>query len=217
MPFPTSSPLKLVLISGLATIVATTAAGCDSTDPGAAHRWGMTPTTATNATPPSVTPPAANPTKPGSIDYNRLLLTPQDVSIPPDTFTARSSSANPDGMPGASAFFVNTDDTKAIADTILIYPDPATATATLQQAAGAVSTIVTGGPPQPFPVGSDGTIVTGTSPDGAKAVTLLFFTQDRALVRLEFDSAPGEPTSPRVVTSVGNMQEIALRVGLPVA
>ena len=145
------------------------------------------------------------------------MLTPEDVSIPPDTFTARSSSANPNGMPGASAFFVNTDDTKAIADTILVYPDPATATATLRQAAAAVSTIVTGGTPQPFPVGSEGTIVTGVSPDGAKAVTLLFFTQDRALVRLEFDSAPGEPTSPQVVTSVGNMQEIALRVGLPAA
>ena len=110
---------------------------------------------------------------------------------------------------------INTDDTKAIADTILIYPDAATATATLRQASTAVSTIVTGGTPQPFPVGSNGTIVTGTSPDGAKAVTLLMFTKDRALVRLEFDSAPGEPTSPQVVTSVGNMQEIALRVGLP--
>jgi hypothetical protein len=218
MPFPTSSPLKFVLTAGLATIVATTAAGCQSTDPGSAARWGMTPTTATNASPPAVAPPAIGATtKPGSTDYSRLLLTPADVSIPPDTFTASSSNANLNGAPGASAFFVNTDDTKAIADTILIYPEPATATATLRQAATAVSTIVTGGPPQPFPVGSDGTIVTGTSPDGAKAVTLLLFTEGRALVRLEFDSAPGEPASPQVVTSVGTMQEIALRVGLPSA
>ncbi|WP_019970446.1 hypothetical protein [Mycobacterium sp. 141] len=176
----------------------------------------MTPTTATDAPSSATTPPALGATtKPGSFNYNRLLLTPADVSIPPDTFTVRSSSTDPNGMAGASAFFVNTDDTKAIADTILIYPDAATATATLRQASSAVSTIVTGGPPQPFPVGSNGTIVTGTSPDGAKAVSLLMFTKDRALVRLEFDSAPGEPTSPQVVTSVGNMQEIALRVGLP--
>ena len=26
------------------------------------------------------------------------MLAPEDVSIPPDTFTARSSSANPDGI-----------------------------------------------------------------------------------------------------------------------
>ncbi|WP_018602257.1 hypothetical protein [Mycobacterium sp. 155] len=176
----------------------------------------MTPTTTTNGSSAATTPPAAGAlTKPGGIDYSRLLLTAADVSIPPDTFTVRSSNTDPNGMRGASVFFVNTDDTKAIADTILIYPDAATATATLRQASSAVSTIVTGGPPQPFPVGSDGTILTGTSPDGAKAVTLLMFTSDRVLVRLEFDSAPGEPTSPQVVTSVGNMQEIALRVGLP--
>jgi hypothetical protein len=215
MPFSTSSLPKSVLTAGLATIVATTAAACGSTDPGSAARWGMTPTTATNASAPAAVPPNAGATKPGSTDYSRLLLTPIDISIPPDTFTARSSNTNPNGMPGASAFFVNTDDTKAIADTILIYPDPTTATATLRQASTAVSTIVTGGPPQPFPVGSDGTIITGTSPDGAKAVTLLLFTNGRALVRLEFDSAPGEPASPQVVTSVGNMQVIALRVGLP--
>ncbi|MCV7160662.1 MULTISPECIES: hypothetical protein [Mycobacteriaceae] len=174
----------------------------------------MTPTTASSA-PPAAAPPVAGTTKPGSLDYSRLMLTATDISIPPDTFTVRSSNTNPNGMSGASAFFVNTDDTKAIADTILIYPDAATATATLRQASTAVSTIVTGGTPQPFPVGTDGTIVAGVSPDGAKAVTLLMFTEGRALVRLEFDSAPGQPASPEVVTSVGRMQEIALRVGVP--
>ncbi len=214
MPFPTSSPLKFMLTAGLATIVATTAASCSATDPGSAARWGMTPTTASSA-PPAAAPPVAGTTKPGSLDYSRLMLTATDISIPPDTFTVRSSNTNPNGMSGASAFFVNTDDTKAIADTILIYPDAATATATLRQASTAVSTIVTGGTPQPFPVGTDGTIVAGVSPDGAKAVTLLMFTEGRALVRLEFDSAPGQPASPEVVTSVGRMQEIALRVGVP--
>ncbi|OBB99368.1 hypothetical protein A5784_22605 [Mycobacterium sp. 852013-50091_SCH5140682] len=174
----------------------------------------MTPTTASSA-PPAAAPPAGGATKPGSLDYSRLMLTATDISIPPDTFTVRSSNTNPNGMSGASAFFVNTDDTKAIADTILIYPDAATATATLRQASTAVSTIVTGGTPQPFPVGTDGTIVAGVSPDGAKAVTLLMFTEGRALVRLEFDSAPGQPATPEVVTSVGRMQEIALRVGVP--
>jgi hypothetical protein len=35
-----------------------------------------------------------------------------------------------------------------------------------------------------------------------------------AVVRLEFDSAPGDPMPPQVVTDVGNQQEIAVRTGL---
>ncbi|WP_396897744.1 hypothetical protein [Mycolicibacterium sp.] len=173
----------------------------------------MTPTTTSSSTAPAPSTSTSTSAAPQKADYNRLLLRASDVSIPPDTYTAQSSKTDPNGIPGASALFVNQDDTRAIADTVVIYPDAATATATLRQAAGAVSTIVTGGTPQPFPVGTDGTVISGTSPDGAKAVTLLMFTEGRALVRLEFDSAPGDVTSPQVVTAVGRMQEIALRIG----
>ena len=79
----------------------------------------------------------------------------------------------------------------------------------------ALGTIVTGGRPQPSPpVGTGGTVVSGTAPDGSKAVTVLLFTQDRAVVRLEFGSAPGDPMPPQVVTDVGTKQEIAIRTGL---
>ena len=74
--------------------------------------------------------------------------------------------------------------------------------------------MVAGGTPQPTPVGSDGVTITGTYPDEDKAVTLLLFTEGRALVRLEFQSATGDPTTDRFVTSVGKMQQIALRTGL---
>ena len=57
-------------------------------------------------------------------------------------------------------------------------------------------------------------MVSGTSPDGAKAVTVLLFTEGRAVVRLEFDSAPGDPMPPQVVTDVGKKQQIATRTGL---
>ena len=57
--------------------------------------------------------------------------------------------------------------------------------------------------------------MSGTSPDGSKAVTVLLFTEGRAVVRLEFDSAPGDPMPPQVVTDVGKKQEITLRTGLP--
>ena len=53
-----------------------------------------------------------------------------------------------------------------------------------------------------------------TAPDGAKAMIVLLFTESRAVVRLEFDSAPGDPMPPQVVTDVGKQQQIAVRTGL---
>ncbi|HEX7425663.1 MAG TPA: hypothetical protein VF328_01300 [Mycobacterium sp.] len=46
-------------------------------------------------------------------------------------------------------------------------------------------------------------------------MTVLLFTEGRAVVRLEFDSAPGDPMPPQVVTDVGKKQDIAIRTGLP--
>ncbi len=76
---------------------------------------------------------------------------------------------------------------------------------------------MTGGKPQPFPVGTDGVKVSGTAPDENKAVTLVFFAQDKALVRLEFQSAVGDNTTDQFVANVAKMQQIALRVGLEAA
>lgn len=164
---------------------------------------------ATTAATTTTTSPKADAT-----DYRALLLMASDVSDADDTFTERSRDSQPNGAPGASAFFVNDKDTRAISDTFLVYPDAATATATLRQASGTLTTLVAGGTPTPLAVGTDGVMISGTHPDEDKAVTLLFFTEGRALVRLEFQSAPGDATTDRFVTAVGKMQQIALRVGL---
>ncbi|ODR25084.1 hypothetical protein [Mycolicibacterium porcinum] len=208
MSLTTITRPKSLLTIGLATITVGTAAACSPTGDAPSTPWVATPSTSASAAAPKSPKSQAS-------DYSHLLLQAEDVSIPPDTFTARSSNVNPDGQSGASALFVNADDTRAIADTILIYPDVATATATLKQASAAVSTMVTGGQPQPVPVGTNGTVISGTAPDGKKAVTLLMYTQGRAVVRLEFDSTPDDPVSPQTVASVGRMQQIALRIGLP--
>jgi hypothetical protein len=110
---------------------------------------------------------------------------------------------------------VNDKDNRAISDTVSIYPDAAKATAALQQDASTLSTKVIGGTPKPVAVGTGGVMVVGSSPDEDKAVTLMSFTQGRALVRLEFQSAKGDPTTDQFVTGVGKMQQIALRIGLP--
>lgn len=144
-------------------------------------------------------------------DYRDLLLTAEDLTDTEDTFVERSREPSPDGHPGASAFFVNERDTRAISDTVLIYPDDDAATAALQQA---ISTTKDAGNPQPAGVGQGGVRIRGTRPDEGKAVTLLLFAEGPTLVRLEFQSAAGDATTDAFVTSIGKMQQIALRVGL---
>ena len=150
------------------------------------------------------------------VDYSRLLLQPADISDDEDTFTEQSSTpSGPDGLPGASALYVNQDDTRAIADTIVIYPDAETAAATLRDALPGLGSTLTDATSRPAPVGTDGTMAVGMSKDGSKAVTLLLFTEGPALVRLEFQSAPGDVTTDQFVINIGKMQQIALRTGLP--
>ena len=162
----------------------------------------------------SATTTATTSAKAEDVDYRRLLLTAGDLSDAEDTFNQRSADAPPNGQAGASAFFVNDKDTRAISDTVLIYPDAAAASAALAQASGTLTTQVAGGTPSPTPVGTGGVTIKGNNPDDQKAVTLLFFTEGRAFVRLEFQSATGDATTDRFVTSIGKMQQIALRIGL---
>ena len=177
-------------------------------------------TPAQSTLPGSTTTAAAAPTKPApsaqpqAADYRRLLLTAADLSDADDTFEQRSQESQPNGSPGASAFFVNSEDTRAISDTFLIYKDAATATATLREASGTLGALINGGTPKPAPVGTDGVLISGNYADQNKAATLLLFTEGPALVRLEFQSAIGDPTTDQFVTSVGKMQQIALRTAL---
>jgi hypothetical protein len=194
-----------------ATALAVGIAGCSPTDRGSTAQSPTLPTQMSSSAAPST--PADKPS--AETDYRRLLLTAADLSDAEDTFTERSQTPQPNGLPGASAFFVNDKDNRAISDTVLIYPDAAKATAALQQDAATLSTKVIGGTPKPVAVGADGVMVVGSYPDEDKAVTLMSFTQGRAVVRLEFQSAKGDPTTDRFVTDVGKMQQIALRIGLP--
>ncbi|MGZ5398065.1 MAG: hypothetical protein ACXWEI_22220, partial [Mycobacterium sp.] len=95
-----------------------------------------------------------------------------------------------------------------------IYPDAEKAAATLRDALPALGSTLTGATSRPAPVGTGGTMAVGMSNDGSKAITLLLFTEGPALVRLEFQSAPGDVTTDEFVINIGKMQQIALRTGL---
>ncbi|MBY0287614.1 MAG: hypothetical protein K2X52_10730 [Mycobacteriaceae bacterium] len=187
------------------------AIGCDSSGTGPA---GTVPSLPASTTSSASAAPTTTKTD-EQVDYRRLLLQPGDLSDNEDTFTEQSSTpSGPDGLPGASALFVNQDDTRAISDTIVIYPDAETAANTLEGALPTIGSTVTGATTLPAPVGSNGTMAVGTSADGSKATTLLLFNEGPALVRLEFQSAPGDVTTDQFVINIGKMQQIALRTGL---
>ncbi|MCV7418982.1 hypothetical protein H7K45_00335 [Mycobacterium yunnanensis] len=206
--------LPTFFLAVVSTVLVVGVGGCTPPDNGS----GTTAQSSTAPTLPTIPyAPTTSTTTAASadVDYRSLLLTASDLTDAEDTFVERSRESQPDGSPGASAFFVNGDDNRAIIDTFMVYPDAATATSTLKQAAGTLPTLVTGGQPQPFPVGTDGVVVSGTAPDQDKAITLIFFAEGKALVRLEFQSAVGDDTTSQFVTNVAKMQQIALRVGLP--
>ncbi|WP_422743684.1 hypothetical protein ACN27E_18610 [Mycobacterium sp. WMMD1722] len=180
-----------------------------------------------NGSDPSASAPALAPVAPttsattsapkentAATDYSRLLVLPGDISTPSQQFTLRSTVPNRRGGKGVSALFVNQDDTRAVGVTLSILPDPEAAKAALDASVQAIGNTITGGTPEPSPVGTDGTVISGMSPDGSKDMTVLLFTEGPAVARIEFGSTPGNPTAPEVVTDIGVKQAIALRTGL---
>lgn len=150
------------------------------------------------------------------VDFTRLLLEGRDISTAEDSYTAQMATPNPNGQPGANVLLVNQDQTNAVNIMLAGLPDAASGPAAIQEAQAKLANLVTGGQPQPSPVGSGGTVVSGTSPDGKKSVIVLLFTEGAALARIEFDGVPGQPAPGAFVTNVGQKQAIALRVGLGV-
>ena len=127
-----------------------------------------------------------------STDYTRLLLETRDVYVPDDAFTAPPPLRNPDGIEGAEELMTNGDQTRAVGITIVIEADAEPALREVPIARGKLSTVVPTGPPQTVPVGAGAEVVTGVSPDGTKAVTAIVFSQDRAIVRIDYYSALGQ-------------------------
>ncbi|WP_328352693.1 hypothetical protein OG976_20230 [Mycobacterium sp. NBC_00419] len=195
-------------------MMALSATACDSQT--GVPATASSPSTAfTPAAPSTTTKATSTPTtaRAQPQDYSRLLLEGRDISSAEDTYTAQPAGPNPDAKTGAEVLLVNQDQTKAVNILIAELPDPAAAPSALQEAQTNLPKTLTGGQPQPFPVGSGGTMVSGTSPDGTKSVTVLLFTEGAVLARVEFDGVPGQPAASTFVTNVGQKQDIALRVG----
>lgn len=207
--FPRSTRVTTLSAAALALTIALSAVGCAPAD---GTRQNHAQAGSTGLTTAATTTTAAGV---GGLDFAPLLLPAADLSDTDDTFALRETRQDPNGLRGASALFVNQDDTRAISVTIAGYPDAAVATATLHQAIATAGRVVTGADPAPLAVGTDGTVIRGSAPDGSKAVTLVLFTQGPVLARLEFDSATDDHITDDYVTDIARMQQIALRVGIP--
>jgi hypothetical protein len=189
-------------------LVGLSVAGCSSKSEKTASTSSGSATSAAPATSQSSSPQA------DSADYSKLLIQPDDIALPGDTFTAAAPTQNPNGKAGVATVFSNQNDTGEIGDTILILPDPAGAATALDGAKSALGSAVTGGEPQPAAVGDGGTIVSGTSPDGSKSVTVLLFTEGKAFVTIEFDGKADDPVPPAFATDLGQKPDAQIKSGL---
>jgi hypothetical protein len=199
-----------VMAVGLAatTIVAGVAvAGCGSNKSSTASSSSSSSSSSKSATSSAA---SAQPS-----DYSSLLIKASDIQAPGDTFTMQQPQLNPNGKPGVAAQFANQDGSRLIGDTILVLPSASDAAGSLDATKTAAGVSVSGGTTQPADVGTGGTMIAGTSPDGSKAVTILLFTEGKSIVTLEFDSAANDPVPPEFVTDVGQKQDAAIKSGLP--
>jgi hypothetical protein len=147
------------------------------------------------------------------VDYAALLVKQHDIG---GDFTASGPPVqNPNGAPGVSQLFSNADGSRVIGDAILIVADPATAAVGVANTKNNYASKVTGGDWQPADVGSNGTIISGSMPDNSHAITVLVFSEGKAMVSLEFDSAPNDPIDREVALDIGRKQDAALKEGLP--
>ncbi len=193
-----------LLIGVLGGAGVTACGGNKSSAPSSSATSGSSSSTAaTSVTSPSAAQPS---------DYSGLLIKPSDIAA--DLTAPQPPVLNPNNAPGVAQLFANADNTRRIGDTILIVADPAAA------AAGVVNTKANyaskvNGTWQPVDVGSNGAMISGTSPDNSQAITVLLFTEGKALVNMEFDSAPNDPIDAGVATDIGRKQDAAIKAGLP--
>ena len=139
------------------------------------------------------------------LDYASLLIKAEDIDLPGDSFIAGipQFAHDPDGVAIA---FDNADHTRTLGDSIAIMPDAAAAKGALDGGARAFDKSITDPSPRPAPVGSNGVVDSGVSPDGSKAVTIVAFTQGSAFAVMQIDSPVGNPVPEDFLTALAQKQ-----------
>lgn len=170
-------------------------------------------TSSSPASPPSATTPAGTTSTGAQADYSALLIKPEDVG--PGAFVEGPPTANPGGANGVGQVFKNPDGMRTIVDTIAVYADPAAAAPLIPAMKDELGRKITG-VPQPVDIGTNGFMVAGASADPAKQMEIseVVFTEGRALIDMEFDCSPGNPTPTDVLLDLARKQDAAVKSGL---
>jgi hypothetical protein len=202
--------ISQTVVAGVAaaTALAVSVAGCGSNHTSSPTTSGSaTSATSTSSSAPTSSAPA-QPT-----DYTGLLIQATDINAPV-AFTGSPPANNPNGQPGVATTFSTQDGSHVIKDTIQVLADPDAATNALNAAKAGQGGAIKDPTTASANVGTGGTTLSGNSPDGSKGVTILLFTEGKALVTLEFDG-PADSLAPEdFVTDVGQKQDGAVKKGL---
>ena len=185
-------------------VIALATAGCGGSDQSPSSTKESTISMSSSAT-------SAPSTTAAEADYSSLLIKPTDIG--PDATADGAPIANPGGTTGTGQTF-KTSDGRAVVVTIAVFPDAAAAAAMIQPMKDAITDKVDG-QQKPVDVGSNGFMVEGPAKKKSMEVSEVVFTQGRALVDLEYDSAPGNPAPSDAVLDVARKQAAAVAAGLP--
>jgi hypothetical protein len=195
-------------------VVGATVSGCGGDEkPSASSSSTSAVSSSASATTSAAAPTSgAAPAPAGS--YAGLLIKPEDIVVPGDTFTLTNSTPTA-GSPGVEGIFNNQNGTRTVDISIYVYPDAATASQALDVSAKAIPEIAVKAQPTPADVGSGGQMAVGPSPDGNKAKGIVMFTEGKAFVVVELSSGLNDPIQPDFLLDLGRRQDAAVKAGLP--
>jgi hypothetical protein len=140
-------------------------------------------------------------------DYTVLLIDP-NVVTDSLAYTAAPATLNPGGQPGAMTVYTHRDG-RTITDTVWVLGDPGAAAGAISQAQAA--TPIANSKSVSAPVGQGGQLITGNSPDGARSLSVLYFTEGNAASSLEFSGPAGDPVPSDLVIEFGQKQDTLIK------
>ena len=201
-------------LAATAVLVSATMVGCGGEKGTSATSTASSSSAASSSAAASSSTAAGASPSTGQSDYSSLLIKPSDVG--PDAFADGPPVANPSGVTGVGQTFKNPDGKRIIVDTIVVYSDPAAAAPMIPAMKDELSKKVTGAQ-QPIDIGSNGFMVAGMAADPSKQMEIseAVFIEGRAVVDLEFDCSPGNPTPNDVLLDLARKQDAAVKNGLP--
>lgn len=140
-------------------------------------------------------------------DYTVMLIDP-NVVTDSLAYTAGPPTLNPGGQPGAMTVYTHRDG-RTITDTVWVLADPGAAAGAISQAQA--DTPVANQKSVSVPVGQNGQLVTGQSPDGTRSLSVLYFTEGNAASSMEFSGPVGDPVPTDLVTEFGQKQDALIK------